>query len=81
MVGGRGVAVRPLPCCVFRPLLKKPKGNLYRKILDHSHLFVADAPLKKTIQKKLYYPLLENFCYWSVKSPMHYRVNKIAHIT
>ena len=37
--------------CGFCPLLKKLKGNRYLKILDFSKLFVADAPMRKKIQK------------------------------
>ena len=41
---------------VFCPLLKKCSGNIFLKILDISHFFIADAPLRKKIQTFSFIP-------------------------
>ena len=47
----RFAAARPPPAEVFGSLLKKSLGNPYLKFLDFSHHFIADAPMRKKIQK------------------------------
>ena len=46
---------------VFCPLLKKSSGNPYLKILDFSQIFIADAPMKKKIQKFSFTPAQSTF--------------------
>ena len=56
-------------CYTPPALYSKTKGNPYKKILDFSELFAADAPMK--IFFKISLNLSEDSCFWSVKLPMH----------
>ena len=47
-MGGWGLYAPP---CGFLPLTQKIFRQPIPEILDFSHLFIADAPMKKTLQK------------------------------
>ena len=46
------------------------KKNFKATYTWNSSLFVADASMKKNLKLWLYH-FSEDFCFWSVKSPMH----------